>query len=602
MNADDADVIASARMDESNQSVPVLMSVYERSLAVYLFSLRVQFSVLVLAAAFCFTPFAHSAAPTLDHIFPVAVPSGSTNSVQVIGKFEPWPPKVWVDAPGIVFKAETNSGKFTVEIATNAPVGPHLIRVFNEQGASGPRFLIVTRAPQSAEREPNDNFTKPQMVETLPASINGRLEKGGDVDSFAVALEAGQTLIASLEAYTLASPVDAVLRVVDARGVQVAFNHDDGRSLDPFLAWTAKSAGSYVVQVFGFSYPAGSEVRFAGGNAIIYRLHLSRGPYLRYTLPLGVQRGARTQLQLFGWNQKTNSAREFTFDGSGLATNAREVVLKIPEFENEITLPIGDGPELMEKEPNNATNETMIVNPPGAVTGCIDKPGDEDRFGFVAKKGDGFLFQVQSAALGFPVDAWLKIEDAKGKELAKGDDGANADPMVEWSASEDGTYVARVGNVLHRGGPDYLYRLSIQAPLPALQAVVANHAFTIEPGKTNEIKVTLKRLNGLQSKLSVAVKGLPDGLKAEPTEVPDKGTDVTVKLVAAPDAKPCSGPLQFILTETGTGKVYLAIHELVTSSINNGVPSGYSKLAIETTDQFWLTVLPVPAAKVAGGK
>ena len=55
----------------------------------------------------------------------------------------------------------------------------------------------------------------------------------------AVTLEAGQTLVASVEAYTLASPVDAVLRLVDARGVQVAFNHDDGRTLDPFLAWTA---------------------------------------------------------------------------------------------------------------------------------------------------------------------------------------------------------------------------------------------------------------------------------------------------------------------------------------------------------------------------
>ena len=89
----------------------------------------------------------HAAAPTLDHLYPVAVQVGSTNPVAAIGKFEPWPPKVWVDANGIVFTAETNSGKFSVEIATNAPVGPHLIRVFNEQGASGPRFLIVTREP-----------------------------------------------------------------------------------------------------------------------------------------------------------------------------------------------------------------------------------------------------------------------------------------------------------------------------------------------------------------------------------------------------------------------------------------------------------------------
>ena len=71
---------------------------------------------------------AFAAAPTLDHLFPVAVQAGTTNSVIAIGKFEPWPPKVWVDASGIVFKPETNSGRFSVEIAADAPVGPHLFR------------------------------------------------------------------------------------------------------------------------------------------------------------------------------------------------------------------------------------------------------------------------------------------------------------------------------------------------------------------------------------------------------------------------------------------------------------------------------------------
>src|SRR6266487_2808287 len=233
--------------------------------------LFLSFEVGVLSFASAF-----AAVPTLDHLFPVAVQAGTTNSVTAIGKFDPWPAKVWMDAPGVVFKPETNSGNFTVEVAADAPVGPHLIRMFNEQGASALRFLIVTRDPQLAEREPNDDFSNPQSIERFPASLNGRLEKSGDVDSFAVPLEAGQTLIASVEAFTLAS-------LVDAPGVQVAWNHD-GRTLDPFLAWTAKSAGTYVLQVFGFAYPAESAVKFTGSDKCVYRLQLSRGPYLRYTL------------------------------------------------------------------------------------------------------------------------------------------------------------------------------------------------------------------------------------------------------------------------------------------------------------------------------
>ena len=544
----------------------------------------------------------HAGAPTLDHFYPVAVQVGSTNFVAAIGKFDPWPPKVWVDANGILFNAETNSGKFTVQVATNVPVGPHLVRVFNEQGASGPRFLIVTREPQSSEQEPNDDFKKPQTLDALPVSLNGRFDKSGDVDSFAVTLESGQTIVASLEAYTLASPMDAVLRLVDSRGVQLALSDDDGRTFDPLLAWTAKSADTYILQGFGFAYPATSDVKFTGGSACVYRLRVSHGPCLHYTLPLGVQRGARTTLRLFGWNLGSSIGREFEFDGSGLQPDAKLATLEISPFENALALPVGDGPELIETEPNNSTNDATHIEVPSAVTGSIQKPGDEDRFMFASKKGEKLLIEVQSASLGFPLDARLKVEDARGKELAKKDDSVNADPALEWTAPEDGTFFAVVGNVLHRGGPEYLYRLSIHRAVPGVKAVVANNAFTIEPGRTNEVKAKVTRLLGFQSKLTVSTKGLPEGLAAEPVEVPENGGDVTLKVVASGDARPFGGVIQILVLETESGTEHRAIAELISSTTDNGVPQGFKKLVIESTDQLWLTVLPAPAKKSETGK
>ena len=258
-------------------------------------------------------------------------------------------------------------------------------------------------------------------------------------------------------------------------------------------------------------------------------------------------------------------------------------------------VPYRAGPELIEKEPNDATNEATHLDVPCAVTGSIEKPGDEDRFTFAAKKGEVLLLGVQSASLGFPLDARLKVEDAKGKELTKKDDTVNADPMLEWTAPEDGTYFAAVGNVLHRGGPDHLYRLSISQAVPGLKAVVANNSFAIEPGKTNEIKVTVTRLHGFKSKLTVSARGLPEGLTVEPAEVPDKGGEVVLKLIASADAKPFSGAIQFAVTETESGTEHHAISELISSTTDNGVPQGFKKLVIESTDQLWLTVLSAPA-------
>src|SRR5262245_54523197 len=86
--------------------------------------------VLILSFGRCLLSFA--AAPTLDHFYPVAIRVGTTNSLTAVGKFDPWPPSVWVDSTTIMFKPETNSGKFDIEVAANAPVGPHLVRVFND--------------------------------------------------------------------------------------------------------------------------------------------------------------------------------------------------------------------------------------------------------------------------------------------------------------------------------------------------------------------------------------------------------------------------------------------------------------------------------------
>mgnify|MGYP000709089393 CR=1 FL=1 len=51
-------------------------------------------------------------------------------------------------------------------------------------------------------------------------------------------------------------------------------------------------------------------------------------------------------------------------------------------------------------------------------------------------------------------------------------------------------------------------------------------------------------------------------------------------------------------TESESGKEHRATAGLTSSTENNGVPGGFTKLLIESTDQIWLTVLPIPETKV----
>jgi hypothetical protein len=342
------------------------------------------------------------------------------------------------------------------------------------------------------------------------------------VDTYRLELTKNQTIAASLEAYLLASPVDAVLRLLDARGVEVAFNHDDGRTLDPEIVYTAPRAGAYFLQAFGFNYPADSAIRFIGNDKCVYRLHVSAPP--------------------------TNEA---------LARCQQET------------------------EPNNNATNATTIDVPSTVSGCIESPDDEDIFQFTAKKGDKLQLKVESAALGFPLDARLGIRNAKHEEVAKADDTGGPDPVLDWSPGDDGTFFAAVRNVLRRGGADYRYRLSIEKPAPTLKATVADHAFTLAPGKTNKISVTLKRLHGYDGKVSLLAEDLPEGITCEPGEK-------DLSLIAAPDAKPFSGPIRLIAKDSNT--VHTIVRELTSAGEDNGVPNGYSRLLLNSTHHLWLTV------------
>jgi len=526
-----------------------------------------------------------AAEPNLKHLRPVAGKQGTSITVTPIGKVDPWPPRVWVDSPGVSFNPTPMTGVFNVEIAPDATPGPRLVRFFNEDGASTPRFFIVSDEPELQEAEPNDAFKAPQKLDSLPATIGGRLDRGGDVDSFAVTLKKGQTLVARVEAYVLASTFDGMLRIVDTNGAQLAFNHD-GRTPDPFLTWEAPHDGTFIVQLMGFVLPATSAVQLTGGESCVYRLHLTAGPYVRHTIPLAAQRGKKTPVQLIGWNLASKNAE---LDGTQYAPAVTTASLPISGVATDQPLIVSDLPEAVENESNGPTPEALAV--PGAVSGRIEKANDEDRFTFTAVKKRTYDIQLTAAGAGSSLDAWLKVENKDGKQLARGDDASGSrDPQLTWIAPSDGTYTIAVGDVTHRGGDDFVYRLAVTEATPSVMGTAADHALKLQPGKTGEMKVTVKRVNGFAQKLQLAAKNLPEGVSATEVEVPAKGGDVTLKIAAAADAKAANQPFQLVLRETEGGKEYPVHYFLTTTTENNGVPQGYSDLVIDSTEQLWLTV------------
>jgi hypothetical protein len=515
-----------------------------------------------------------SAELALTHLHPAGWQIGQAVSVKLVGKFEPWPCRVWADDPGIVFEAGKEVGEFRVTVGAGVKPGPHHVRVHDGSGASLPVAVAVEVSPQTLEVEPND--AAPQEIGGAVAVINGRLDKNGDSDAFRFRLAAGRTLTARVEANVLAAGFDAMLTLADGGGQVLAFNHDHV-GMDPFLVFTAPADGDYVIRVAGHKYPASTELSFAGGADCLYRLHMSDGPVVRHTWPLMVPEGERRRIGVVGWN---------------LVSDGLEVG---PEVAAAVPLRWSDHAELLEED----AAELLAV--PCGVSGRLTQSGEEDRYRFAAAKGDVRIFRLEGPSWGSLLDPVLRILDGEGKELASADDdGASREARQVWTAPSDGTFTAVVRDLTWQGGPDYYYRLEMKAPAASVSAVTAAHAVRLDAGKSAEWKVTVSLEHGYSRKLVLAAQGLPGGVSAPEVVVPEKGGEVVLVLQAAADAPAASGPVTLVLREVEGGREIPVRHILVSTAENNGVPNGFSQLLINDTDQLWLTVVPPPPAAAPG--
>lgn len=529
---------------------------------------------------------AHAAAPVAEFIFPAGGRPGTAFSATVGGALGGWPIGVWTDHAGLVFKPTTNSGTFTVSIAPEVPAGPHLVRFFNGDGAAEPRTFLVGRREEVTEVEPNDDYRKAQRIGPAAVVVNGRLEKAGDVDSFLIQAEQGKWIVAAVDCYGLGSSVDPVVQILDEHGVRVALNHDT-HNLDPLVAWQAPRTGRYFVQVLGFAHPPAADVAVKGNASYVYRLTLATGPFVRSAFPAGLQRGAKGAVELVGWNLSKVTQ---PVDGTRVAAAEQLVFSTADETGDTLWLDVADAPEVTELEPNDLIARPQPVTMPATLNGRIGRPGDVDRFAFTAKKNERFNFQVRAVGLRSPMAARLRVEDTNGVSLVQQEGGDLTDPRLGWTAPADGTYLLTVMDMYGQGGGEWFYRIKSASAPPHFTATVPTHAFFVENGKTNEIKVTLARNDGFKENLTLAVKGLPEGVTARIPPVPDKGTELKIELVASPDARATSVPIEFIVSAP---ELRPPMSRAATFSLRGTEPRG--DRIVNDGQIAWLTVANKPA-------
>ena len=120
--------------------------------------------------------------------------------------------------------------------------------------------------------------------------------------------------------------------------------------------------------------------------------------------------------------------------------------------------------DVLETESNNTPETATIIGLPSLINGLINPSGDEDYYVFEGAKGQRCVFSVNAYRLNNISQQFfnptLSLFDAKGVELARSNGFYSLDPLLDITLPADAFYVLRIRDLLHRGNPDSVYRLT----------------------------------------------------------------------------------------------------------------------------------------------
>lgn len=148
------------------------------------------------------------------------------------------------------------------------------------------------------------------------------------------------------------------------------------------------------------------------------------------------------------------------------------------------TFSIGRLAEALEIEPNDLLERAQPASLDCVVNGRIDKPGDIDCFAFVARSGQRVVLELWSERIDSKLRAVVEVFDARGRRLAVNRGHApTMDPLVDFVAPADGSYVVKVSDQAHAGSDAHLYRLDIDTgPRPEFMVPAL-----VAAGKTSRV-------------------------------------------------------------------------------------------------------------------
>jgi hypothetical protein len=468
--------------------------------------------------------------PVLSSVYPQGSAPGTSIRVEVLGEYLDRAATVVFsgsDIRGKVLSGTSTTLALEFEVASGARYGHHQFRVVSPRGASNVLLFRIGDQPHLLENEPNSAFEEAQKV-TLPVTINARLNRDGEFDFFQFEAKAGETWIFDLRSARNGNGLDPALILLDSRRRKLA-HIEDLFIWDPFFIHTFAESGTYYAVV------QPTHTRLDPNFA--YQLDIRKSPHLSTISPLSFSPGAEREATVYGAGLAGESPRLW-FDAAGIEGDVLELRGNTARIKIRTkTAKAGPVQFAIVTEHGRSNSAQLIVDPTPPHTGGekiqapvsiagIAQYRKPERWSFDAKAGEMLVFEVRAHRFGSPTDSVLRILDDKGKQIAINDDGIfpgvafNKDSRLSHTFKETGRYTLEMRNVVAVTGEHYPYQLVVAAPKPSFELMLGTDQPYVYCGQGGSLNVKAERRDGHDAPIRLQMAGLPEGIAAEPVEIP----------------------------------------------------------------------------------
>lgn len=438
-------------------------------------------SLLILATYLPESSFA--AAPNVTRISPLAAVPGKTTVVTFLGDNLQGPVDLWTSFPcDIAPVKSSDSMAFELKVPKQTTTGIGAIRLVTTNGLSSLHLLLIDSLPTVQAARTNRSAATAQRLKGQVA-VDGVCEELRS-DFYRITAKKGERLSIELVAQRLGSPLDPLLRLLDAQGRELASNDDaTGLGADARIDFRCPKTGDYLAEV--------RDTRHAGGPRHRYRLRI--GDALPTPLPF----------------------------------------LTSPEV-SKLTEPLHPPRPANEVEPNDDGARAQLIRLPVELAGRFGQRGDRDVFEFQAAKGERMVFAGRTRSLGWPCDLFLQLQTTNGNKIAEANATAADEGILTNRFNADGTYRLVVEELNRNGGPTFAYRVAARELKPGFALSTETERLSVPAGDSIEIEVKPDRRE-YDGPIQLAVVGLPEGFSVSNAVITAKTNAARLRISAPSD-------------------------------------------------------------------